>query len=65
MKINNLQKLLKEAETNKQAIAEAIGTTTRQLQRYQNGESEPTASKIKAICEYFNVSADWLLDINL
>ncbi|APM40457.1 helix-turn-helix domain-containing protein [Clostridium kluyveri] len=34
------------------------------LSYIENGISMPSAEFIKAICEAYNVSADWLLDIN-
>ncbi|WP_368490179.1 helix-turn-helix domain-containing protein [Clostridium sp. BJN0013] len=34
------------------------------LSYIENGLSMPSAEFIKAVCEAFNISADWLLDIN-
>jgi transcriptional regulator with XRE-family HTH domain len=37
---------------SKEEIAKAIGVTTRQLERYMSGTSEPTAITIFKFCEF-------------
>lgn len=45
--------------TQKQA-AESIGTTERNYQRYESGESEPTLHVLAAMVRVFGVSIDYL-----
>ena len=42
-------------------VAEAIGVTVRQYQRYEKAESQPTLPIIIKFADYFNVSTDYLL----
>lgn len=44
-------------------LAEAIGTRQQVIQRYEKGENEMTVSKLKAICEHYGVSADYILGL--
>lgn len=51
-----------EALTQKQ-VAEQIGLTTRNYQRYEAGTQEPTLSNLVALSNCFNVSIDYLAGI--
>lgn len=42
-------------------VAEAIGVTLRQYQRYEKSEQQPTLPVITKLADYFEVSADYLL----
>ena len=42
-------------------VAEAIGITVRQYQRYEKSKSQPTLPIIIKLADYFGVSADYLL----
>jgi len=42
-------------------VAEAIGVTVRQYQRYEKAEHQPTLPVIIKLADYFDVSADYLL----
>ena len=64
MEINDRIKALREDnDLTQDIVAEAIGVTRRQYIRYEKGEQEPTVSKIKRICEYYHVSADYILGL--
>lgn len=41
--------------------AEAIGISFNSYCRYEHGEREPDAPTIKAMADFYNVSADYLL----
>lgn len=45
-------------------LANAIGVTQRKISFLETGASEPSLRDITAICRYFNVSADYLLDLS-
>lgn len=42
-------------------IAAAAGISTTQYQNYEYGKSEPTASVLIALADYFDVSLDYLV----
>ena len=42
-------------------IAQAAGISTTQYQNYEYGKSEPTASVLLALADFFGVSTDYLL----
>jgi transcriptional regulator with XRE-family HTH domain len=56
-----LVSLQKERNVQKKDIAEAAGLSLMGYYRYEKGEREPTASTICKLCDFFNVSADYLL----
>ena len=43
------------------AMLDVVGMTRRNYQRYEKGEVDPPSSKLIALCDFFNVSADYLL----
>lgn len=47
-----------------QVMAEAIGTHYPTIIMWESGESLPSTKLLKTFCEIYNVSADWLLDID-
>ena len=46
-------------------LAEKLNMTQRKISRMETGETEPSVEDIRAICRFFNVSADWLLDLEI
>ncbi len=58
---------LRELRTDKQMsmkqLAVAIGTTDAAISNWENGINEPKISYVIRLCEFFNVSADYLLGI--
>ena len=44
-------------------LANALGITQRKVSFMETGTTEPSLSDIKALCNYFNVSADYLLGL--
>lgn len=58
---------LRELRTDKQMsmkqLAVAIGTTDAAVSNWENGINEPKISYVIRLCEFFNVSADYLLGI--
>lgn len=59
---------LRELRTDKQMsmkqLAVAIGTTDAAISNWENGINEPKISYVIRLCEFFNVSADYLLGID-
>lgn len=45
-------------------LAEAMAITPRALKYYEDNEREPNLKSIRFLCQYFNVSADYLLGLS-
>ncbi|EAD9138932.1 helix-turn-helix transcriptional regulator [Listeria monocytogenes] len=56
----NIKQLRTDNKISQSFLAEKIGTTTRQIQRYESGENEPKLSQAIALADYFEVSLDYL-----
>lgn len=61
----DLREKLKELRANKNVsqkkVAEELGISDRNYQRYEYGVVEPSASNLIALADYFNVSIDYLV----
>jgi len=55
-------KLLREnADLTQRALGDIINMTQRKVSYLEHDMYEPSMEDLKAICQYFNVSADYLL----
>jgi transcriptional regulator with XRE-family HTH domain len=52
-----------DRDISQKEVAEALNTTRQQIYKYESGQQEMTLSKLKALCEFFHVSADYILDL--
>ena len=62
MFIEKLEEILKEQNSNINQLAKSTGINQQAMSKWKNG-SMPGIDKLKMICEYLNVSADYLLEI--
>lgn len=64
MQINERIRAIREDQdkTQEQA-AQAASCSSKQISRYEKGEQEMTVSKLKALCLYYHVSADYILGL--
>lgn len=58
---SRLKELRKLRNVSQVRAGEIAGITSKQIQRYEAGESEPTLSVLLALADYFNVSLDYLV----
>ncbi len=58
-----LKELRKERNISLMALGKAIGVTDVAVMKWEKNISEPTASNIKNLAIYFDVSTDYLLGI--
>ena len=58
-----LKELRLEKNLTQLEVGQAIGTSQRNIGRWENGENEPAAFYVKALADFFNVSTDYLLGI--
>lgn len=56
-RIKELRKELKESQVK---VAESIGITPRQYQRFEAGEQKPGFDNLCALADHFGVSLDYL-----
>lgn len=56
-----LRSLRKDKRLSREKVAAAVGISSRTYQRYENDEREPDAPIMKAMADYYDVSADYLL----
>jgi len=54
-------KIKKDKKILQKDIANAIGITVRNYQRYEKGEQQPTLPVLIALADYFDVSLDYLV----
>ena len=59
---------LKEARKNKnlsqEQVAEILNIARSNISKYENGNLEPTIQTLKEFCKLYEVSADYLLELN-
>lgn len=53
--------LREEKELNQTELGRAVGMTQRKVSYIERGRYEPGIEDIRALCRFFNVSADYLL----
>lgn len=56
-----IQKLRKEKNLNQSQLAEKIGISLTQLQRYENKGVQPPADILRKLADTFNVSIDFIV----
>jgi len=56
-----LRLLREENDLNQTELGEALNMTQRKISYLEQGKYEPGIEDIRAICRYFQVSADYLL----
>lgn len=58
---SRLRKLRKDRGDSQKDVAEAVGVSTNQISEMEKGTKITTLPKLCLLCDYFNVSADYLL----
>lgn len=56
-----LASLMNEKEVSQYALGTAIGATRQSIAQYLEGKTQPSAEKLCAIADYFDVTTDYLL----
>ena len=60
----NLKQFRQTYNLTQAAAANGIGIDQRQWNRYENGNNELPLRYFVKICQTYDVSADWLLELN-
>ena len=58
-----LDALITDNDKTKPEVTNALQISRMQLYKWRNDKAEMTIDKLRAICEYFQVSADYLLGL--
>ena len=58
---DRLKELRKSKGLSQREVGEAIGVNERNYRRYEAGDSDPAATKVVKLADFFEVSADYLL----
>lgn len=58
-----LTELLSENKISKRELAKRIGVSATSIFDWSTGRIQPTVENVYLICEYFQVSADYLLGL--
>ena len=59
-----LKELRQSHNATQKKVAVAIGLTERNYQKFEYGKIKPSYDTIIKLCEYFQVSADYLLGLS-
>lgn len=55
--------LIEDNDTNIAELANTIGVNRKQITRWKNNEAEMGIFKLKELCRYYGVSADYILGL--
>lgn len=58
---NKLINLRKSRGISQEQLAEALGVSRQAISRWESGDSTPDMTNLLGLCQYFNVSADYLI----
>ena len=61
---NRLKELRIEKELTQKQLAEMLQTTDDSIYSWEKGRSQPSIEMLRKICQYFDVSADYLLGLS-
>ena len=58
-----LRELREDRDIKQSTIARVLGTTQQVYSRYENGINEMPIRHLRTLCEYYGVSADYVLSL--
>ena len=56
-----IRALREDCDKTQTEIAEILNTNQKKISRLETGECEPNLNDIKQLCQYYNLSADYIL----
>lgn len=59
-----LKQTREDKDLSQKEVANLIGTTQQQLYKYENGLQEMTVTRLKKLCELYQVSSDYILGLS-
>lgn len=61
--VNIIRELREDNDLTQKQVADYLGTTQQVYSRYEKGENELPIRHLIKLCEFYNVSADYILCI--
>lgn len=58
-----IDSLIEDYDITMIELADILGCSTKQINRWKNNKAEMGIYKLKTMCEYFGVSADYILNL--
>ncbi|MDE7162898.1 MAG: helix-turn-helix domain-containing protein [Clostridia bacterium] len=58
---NRIRELREDKKLSQESLAKLTGLSSSSIARWELGQSEPTASAIAVLCDFFGVTSDYLL----
>lgn len=58
-----LREIREDRDLTQADIASILGTTRQQIYKYESGMQEMTVSRLVKLCEFYGVSADYILGL--
>lgn len=58
-----LKQIREDSERTQKEVADQLKTTKQQIGKYERGEQQMTVERLKEFCEYYGVSADYILGL--
>lgn len=58
-----LRELREDRDLKQSTVARVLGTTQQVYSRYENGVNEMPIRHLRTLCEYYGVSADYVLGL--
>lgn len=58
-----LKQTREDRDISQATAAQALETTQQQIYKYENGLQEMTVKRFQKLCEYYGVSADYILGL--
>ena len=63
--IDKIKEVRKQHKHSQKDMAELLQTTQQQYSKYENLQQELPIRHLITICNHFQISADWLLDLKI
>lgn len=60
-----IRELREDRDIKQYTIAKLLGTTQQMYSRYENGINEMPIRHLRTLCQYYHVSADYILSLNI
>lgn len=60
-RLKEIRKLKKKSQSE---IAKILNTTQQQITKYENGHQDIPTARFKTLCQYYNISADYILGLS-
>lgn len=58
-----LKAVREDQDKTQQEVADALHTTRQQIGKYESGSQSMTIGKLKELCRFYKVSADYILGL--